>query len=69
MFQITEEEFKKALQETNNTGDNNTVNMKKIDGQWHICRDGWVFQPATEREIVTHLFNGLSLEKFKECFK
>ena len=39
------------------------MNMKQIDGVWHICRDGWVFVVATEAETVSHLFNGMSVDR------
>jgi hypothetical protein len=42
------------------------MNMKTIDGVWHICRDGWVFEIATQAEKISHLFNGMSLAKFEE---
>ena len=42
--------------------------MKKINNVWHICRDGWVFEVATEEEIIAHNFNGMSLAFFKDCF-
>tara|TARA_R110001592_G_C13193009_1_gene753700 strand:+ start:21218 stop:21349 length:132 start_codon:yes stop_codon:yes gene_type:complete len=43
--------------------------MKKIDNVWHICRDGWVFEVATQSEIVEHVFNGLTLQEFEKSFK
>ena len=42
--------------------------MKKINGVWHICRDGWVFEEATKAEVISHVFNGMSLEAFESCF-
>ena len=33
------------------------MNIKQIDGEWFVCRDGWVFHPATNAEVISHLFN------------
>ena len=43
-------------------------NMKKIDNAWFICRDGWVFEEATQADIINHVFNGLSVASFQEYF-
>ena len=39
--------------------------MKKINGIWHVCRDGWVFEVATESEVTAHLFSGISQNTFE----
>jgi hypothetical protein len=44
------------------------MNMKKINNIWHICRDGWVYKVATRSEVISHVFNGLTVDSFEDSF-
>jgi hypothetical protein len=45
-----------------------TMNMKKINDVWHICRDGWIFELATKAEVISHVFNGMAVKSFDSVF-
>lgn len=44
------------------------MDMKKIDGVWHRCVDGWVYREASEEDIIRYLFD-MSMKEFKAFCK